>query len=765
MALVKGKFKPILFGVFGALLLVFSSITIIREIPLLGYDSMLEGPSGNWTPELGVRMDGPYTLEAFYPPTGVVIDNVTIHVQIGYIVSMDFHMWQKKGFRPTNITDAKIHLSGDYGSIEYILFGPDSNKDSNLTTSILADPDGLLARGFIGEKSILLVSIKNRIGRGESYITLYYKPPSGRTETFFFVPPRYVNESLSGLDAPYHVTLDIMDGRYRYYPENGWIIENHTIIENQTMFLDRDLLIVKNGTLELRNSIILVNASVERYWLFTMDSSFKSDLQNQTITDAIRQDFLQHNMTIWSTNPIVKRLSDDVWVFDSYFIKRTETGLDVYRIPNYGYDPFHYFEARKKIYVGYEGGLLLYNSTVASTGNWTIPISTWESGYDIEIFGQSNIESSNIGATNDTSSKFNIFSDEVRILNSTIGMPVSCSYCSPIFVSNSFPYIPFDEYSIIKLFASNARIENNTFGVSMSAKPGWSLRQGDWIAVWMSNPYISGNTFFSKFIGINYQFCYDHPLINNNSFIDVETAILLLYSTANIETNSIINSSTGIDFGVASQGTVEHNVIFAKEPVRVTYRSNATIYNNSITGYEKYGIYSNESRTTISGNEYIPDANNSESSYAAYQEWEVDIKIIQEKLSHREPIKADIKLWSPYKPDDPVCTGKAKSANQLVSVVPEFFITNEGKRIDFMPYKLTIITPKMQTSLNIEINRLTRFESPEIPVVVKEKPYEFPVKVATVSMGIAFIAYALVMFIRLSRLKKQDLQERAKTIP
>jgi hypothetical protein len=756
MVLVNGKRKPVLLTVFGVLLLIFSAATLIREIPVLGYDSVLEDPRDSWPTGLRSLMEGPYSLETFYPRTGVLIDNMIIHVQNGDIVSMDFHLKLKNGFQPANITNARIHLMGDFISNYYSLINY-SGKESSLNVSILEDPAGRLTRGFLDEDSSLIVTIKARIGHANNPFWLYYEPIHGRSEGFNFFPPRYINESLYGEERPFHVNVDDIDGTYPQYPDNAWVIANRTIMENQTVNLDKDLLIIQNGTLELRNSTILVNASVERYFLFRMNSTFEAHLQNRTIDEALEQEFFRHNITI-SLYPsmILNQVADDVWKIGSnrYVIKRTEFGLDVYETSNN-------YENRNTIYVSSEGRLLISNSIVASTGNWTIPISIWESGYDIEVFGQAIIEGSVICATNVTYSKFSVHSDDVRISNSTIGMTVDCSYGSPTITNNYFPH---EIYPAINLFVSNAFIENNSFGNPRSQGTEGIPQIGDGIRVGSGNPVITGNIFNSMHKGIEYAWCYDFPLIHNNHFNNIGTAFILYHTTAEIKNNSINNSSTGILFDIGSEATIEHNMIWSKEPIKVLLRSNATIVNNSISDYEQYGIYSYESQTTINQNEYNPNQNNLTTSYGFYQEWGVDIEVFQEKQGHREPMNVDIRIWSPKKPDNPISTKSVESDNRLKIRVPEFIISNQGKRIDLAPYKLTVGQSFWQTTFDIDIKRSARYEDARMTVVFKEKSYDYPFRVIICFVGFALITCASALLIRYYRQKKLDLTKNVNVI-
>jgi hypothetical protein len=245
----------------------------------------------------------------------------------------------------------------------------------------------------------------------------------------------------------------------------------------------------------------------------------------------------------------------------------------------------------------YEGGDLIMNNCNISAKDDFYP-------YEFKINGKATLDRSVFTGMGDQDSNENwwinepggiqIYSDDVRITNSTIRNPDMGIYCQ-----NSAPMI-----------INNTIIDNENVGI-YSTKSNVSISQNT----------ISSNNWYGIYIEGQYNVWDYEPKINNNSISESETGIYVLYSKVLISNNTIFNNSQGLDC-YRSKVIINKNRFLNNHNGIIDDYGNVSVIDMNVIqgndiGIELYNSIININGNEITGNEYgikIGDANYEDSS-------------------------------------------------------------------------------------------------------------------------------------------------------
>ncbi|MEW5760678.1 MAG: right-handed parallel beta-helix repeat-containing protein, partial [Candidatus Thermoplasmatota archaeon] len=318
----------------GALLFILPTLMLLLRIPILGYEIELEEVAKIFNPPTRAIIFGPYTPD-IEPPTGLYIRDMVGRVEKGNVTSINFTLGISHGYPALDFSDARIHFTGG-DCDKYYLFYPKKETDTYPLVSVIEDPDRVWKNKHLNDNATIRVTINGfniTPGNGFSMYFMVLADKPVRIEKFFFKTPPFFTEP--PLDREHNGSVRIDDdGSYPKPSEDDWVVKNITSVENIALILDKNIVILENGTFVLRNSTILINSTKEkRYGIYVGYGgkllSFNTTISAMNTTEAeyilseYRYNFEVYGNMIMEKSNVAYTFSgmyiysDNVWINDS----------------------------------------------------------------------------------------------------------------------------------------------------------------------------------------------------------------------------------------------------------------------------------------------------------------------------------------------------------------------------------------------------------------------------------------------------------------
>ena len=278
----KGKRTiPVIFAIISVLMMVLSTVAAMIQVPLFGLELKLDDYLDEQKGPLRQLSMGPYNPD-IDPKTGVFLQDMTAICREGKIPSLQFTVGLMEGYPPVNLSRCWFHFMGSTESNYYYLDDPDNLNPSNYT--VLADPDGVIARGLLNSKALVSIMLHgvNEIPGGRFIIS--FEPGIGREDYYQFRLPLFLTEPPYDLGCKNAARIIDTDGTFPRPSKSDWVIGNQTILENVNITLEKNIVVIDNGSLILRNSTVLVNSSYEHHLSMIVGARGSMEVHNTTIS-------------------------------------------------------------------------------------------------------------------------------------------------------------------------------------------------------------------------------------------------------------------------------------------------------------------------------------------------------------------------------------------------------------------------------------------------------------------------------------------------